>query len=343
MLARRGCIAYANEMLRVWPTDVMFKIYASRYCEEPLLPNCQRIITFRGKFSFVWNSLFYLPLLLWNIRKDIGQGYRIVYFPMFHHWNPAIILTAKWLGAKTFITVHDAIAHPGEQHLAQDRFQRWAWQWSDQVIALSEFVKSQLPIDVQQKTTVIPHPILAIPKSSCRRVLSRPARVLFLGRIAYYKGVDLLLDAVRDLPKNVIGKLTIAGMPMMELALPTANFPIQVHRAWLSDDEIKQLLQTHNILVLPYREASQSGIIGLGIAAAIPMVITKVGGLVEQLPPNGAVWVNPEAESVRQGILQLIENPGLYQAIHESLLLISSEKQNEAIVQQLLALFRRSG
>ncbi|MDX1942365.1 MAG: glycosyltransferase family 4 protein [Saprospiraceae bacterium] len=334
MLARRGCIAYANEMVKGLQ-NADLKIYASRFCEEPLPPQSHLIPTFRSAFSFLFNSLFYLPIFLYKIGKDIRNGYQFIYLPVFHHWNPAIILIAKLLKAKTILTIHDAKPHPGEHALGQSWFQTLAIYWCDKIIILSEFVKNQLPHYTQNKAAVIPHPILLPIQNNIVRQFPPQPSLLFLGRIAHYKGIDLLLEAVKDFPKEKISKLTIAGLPMMDLGLPITSFPIDLHQKWISDEEMRALLYKHDILILPYREASQSGVITLGIAVSIPMIVTKVGGMMEQLTEEEAIWVEPEVESIRNGILKLIENSDLYLLIHHRLQ-IKRLSNNQLIFNRLL-------
>lgn len=319
VLARRGCIAYANEMISQL-SDFEIKIYASRYCEDTLPANSHLIPTFKKMSGFLLSTFITLPNFLWKIRKDVRQGYQIFYFPVFHHWNPAILWLGKRLGVKTVLTIHDAVFHPGEWQLGQQLFQNWAIPYADRLVTLSAFVKNQLPKRWQTKTQVIPHPLLFAETIAPLRVASPIPKVLFLGRIAHYKGVDLLLQAVKDFPSSKIQKLTIAGMPMQETPIPTTSFPIQKIERWLSDEEILQLLKEHDILALPYREASQSGVVTLGISSAIPMLITKVGGLPEQLAEAEAIWVEPSVESIQKGLLKLIEQPYLYQNIHQKLL-----------------------
>lgn len=319
-------------------SELETRVYVSRSCGAPIPPDAVLITTFSSPLTFLFNSLYHLPILLWRVYAEIRRGSRTLYFPVFHHWNPAIILLAKWLGARTVLTVHDAVPHPGERALGQSLFQQLAIRWCDRIVVLSDFVKMQLPIVVQRKAIVIPHPIL--PSDAPERALSKPPALLFLGRIAYYKGIDLLLAAVKDLPKGKIDKLTIAGMSMMNISLPKTKFPIDLQTKWLTDKEMQTLLQTHDILVLPYREASQSGVATLGIAAAIPMVVTNVGGLTEQLQADEAIWVEPEIANIRAGIFKLIENPDLYQSIHQKLKYKKLSEVNQAIGKQLFDLLQ---
>lgn len=342
MLARRGCIAYANEMCKdLQHSPVELKIYASRFCEEPLLSTSVLVPTFRNSIEFLWRSLFSLPGLLWKMRQDIKKGYQIIYFPMFHHWNPALLWFAKRWGATTFLTVHDAVFHLGEWQFGQAFFQKMALPLAHQIIVLSAFVKSQLSLALQQKIVVIIHPLLSITqKNSIRKHTTRPS-ILFLGRIAYYKGVDLLLEALKDFKKYQITQLTIAGIPMYEPEIPVTDFPIQTIKRWLSDAEMEQLLGTHDILVLPYREASQSGVVTLGIAAAIPMVVTEVGGLQEQLTTQEAVWVEPTVSSIREGIVHLMEQPDLYNKLYQNLQIKYKQSKEVSPNGELYLLFLR--
>lgn len=339
MLARRGCIAYANEMASLFECTEI-KMYASCYSEEVLPEGSHLIPTFRNAFEFIGRTFWTLPNFLWKIRADFRQGYRIFYFPVFHHWNPILILAAKWLGAKTVLTVHDAVVHPGEPQLVEDWFQNWAVRLAHQVIVLSEFVKSQLPARFQAETHVIPHPLLFSETNAPVRIPSQCPKLLFLGRIAHYKGVDWLLEAVKSFPAGRIEKLTIAGLPMQETLLPDTAFPIQKIERWLSDAEILHLLQKHDILILPYREASQSGVVTLGISTAIPMVVTKVGGLQEQLTEEEAIWVEPTVESIQKGILELIEKPDLYQGLYQKLVQKRAAATPDSIREQLEMIFQ---
>ena len=85
-----------------------------------------------------------------------------------------------------------------------------------------------------------------------------------------------------------------------------------------------ELLNQSHILVLPYREASQSSILTLGISARIPMIITRVGGLMEQIGTDQCIFAEPNSRSIANGIIQLIENRQLYNSIQTKLSKIPS-------------------
>ena len=95
---------------------------------------------------------------------------------------------------------------------------------------------------------------------------------------------------------------------------------IELINKQLSDVEHQSLLIQHDILILPYLEASQSGVIPAGISAAIPMIVTKVGGLTEQLTDEEAVFVEPTVPDLKQGMSTLINDASRYQSIYKALL-----------------------
>jgi glycosyltransferase involved in cell wall biosynthesis len=86
--------------------------------------------------------------------------------------------------------------------------------------------------------------------------------------------------------------LTIAGEGQ---GIPfESSDTVKIINRWLSDREIEDLISSHSLVVLPYIEASQSGIIPLANALGVPVVVTPVGGLASQIKQgiNGLVSIN---------------------------------------------------
>ena len=112
-----------------------------------------------------------------------------------------------------------------------------------------------------------------------------PRRVLSFGRLLPYKGLDLLAEALRllgpcpDLELRVVGQ----GPESAALAALRALPGVTVENRWVPEDEIGALLGWSDIVVLPYREASQSGVAAAALAAGRRVVATRVGGLAGQL------------------------------------------------------------
>jgi glycosyltransferase involved in cell wall biosynthesis len=87
-----------------------------------------------------------------------------------------------------------------------------------------------------------------------------------------------------------------------------------VERRWVPDTEVAALLDQADILVLPYSEASQSGVLVTGLAAGVPAVATPVGGLREQIV-SGTTGILAEAvtaQSFADAIATLMSDSELY-------------------------------
>jgi glycosyltransferase involved in cell wall biosynthesis len=125
-----------------------------------------------------------------------------------------------------------------------------------------------------------------------RQELGLPAgaRVaVFAGLIRPYKGVDLLLEAVAHLPAAADWRLVIAGEAWGRLerrlrrraAEADLADRVRLDLRWQSEAELYTLLSAADLVVLPYREGSQSAMAPLVLAVGVPVLTTRVGGLPE--------------------------------------------------------------
>jgi len=256
------------------------------------------------------------------LELQLEQGALQLYFTAFHPWNLTFIQVAKELEQITILTVHDYLTHEGEKSLLIESIQKKCIKLADRVIFLTKFVKEQAEKDlgVKENFKVVKHPLLPVKKTN-ELAYDTKLKLLFIGRIVKYKGLDLLLEASSQV-KNI--QLTIAGEQRKDIFL---NENIEKHNfinRKLTDDEISELLASHHVLVLPYTSASQSGILCLGVSAEIPMIITRVGGLQEQLPAAAAYWIKPNAKSLADAITDLQGNEKKYTAIRRAMIAYKS-------------------
>ncbi|HEX5325888.1 MAG TPA: glycosyltransferase, partial [Acetobacteraceae bacterium] len=85
-----------------------------------------------------------------------------------------------------------------------------------------------------------------------------------------------------------------------------------VETRWVAESEIGGMLAWADALVLPYREASQSGVAAAAVASGRPVICTRVGGLVEQLAGETlARLCDPTAASIAAAIRDLLDAPAL--------------------------------
>lgn len=272
--------------------------------------NVTKIKTYNSGIQFLIYTLFYLPFpLLMTFFKM--KRYNVLYLPYFHFWNLHFILLFRLFGKRVVYTVHDGVLHSGENSFLPRVLNNLSIRFATELIFLTNYVQSIVTenFNLKKKTYVVPHGILNKSETEYNRNL-QGKKVLFFGRISKYKGVELLMesfDKLNDPNTNLI----IAGESIYDVQyLKRDN--IKVIDRYIEEAEIDKLFKEATILVIPYIESTQSGVISLGINYNLPMVCTQTGGLQEQLNNIEAVWVKAEVDSLKNGIDLLLKDELLY-------------------------------
>ena len=136
--------------------------------------------------------------------------------------------------------------------------------------------------------------------------------LLFFGYIRHYKGLDILIEALSILRKTDPSyKLLVAGESyedekiylnrIYELKLKDA---VVMENKFISNEDVGEYFYASDLVVLPYRTATQSGILNMAYGFLKPVVITNVGGLAEFVDRNktGVIVELSEASSVAAGV-----------------------------------------
>jgi glycosyltransferase involved in cell wall biosynthesis len=119
--------------------------------------------------------------------------------------------------------------------------------------------------------------------------------VLCFGLIRPYKGIDVLLEAWRDLEGAelwIVGRAMMDLDPLRELATACRSRVRFVPR-FITDPEIPALFERADLVVLPYREADQSGVLYTALAFGKPIVATAVGGFTDLAAHDAVRLVSP--------------------------------------------------
>ncbi len=331
-----GCVRYATEIVDAMTID--YEVYVSSYSTEKVPKIHKKIPTYKSNIQFVISLFTIFPFLWLKILFGLIRGkYSAIYFPYKHYWNLFFLRLFKLFGKKTVMTIHDGILHEGEESRLQQWLINQSIKHADELIFLTDFVRKnvQSTIRFTANYAIIEHGMFTDYIHTEARTHKRKPRLLFLGRIGKYKGVEMLVEAVNQLPKDSYESLTIAGKTLYDLPFENDNPKIVLLDKWLDNNEVNELLRDSDILILPYKEASQSGVIPMGIAAAMPMVCTRVGGLPEQLKGNEAILVEPNVEALKDGINQLICDSNLYENLSKKMLEKQAELSWENIAKQI--------
>jgi glycosyltransferase involved in cell wall biosynthesis len=216
----------------------------------------------------------------------------------------------------TVLTAHDVL--PREPRGAWQRVlraQRSLYERVDHVVVHSEHGRARLTRELgidPARVTVIHHgafdhlaglePRLPpeLPADSDVPVVALP------GLLRPYKGLDVLLEAWRGIDD---AELWIVGMPRMPL--PTALPPgVRLVPRFVSDAELTGVLRRANLVVLPYREIDQSGVLYAALGLGRPLLLSAVGGFPEVAASGAAELVPPgDAAALHTALRDLIASP----------------------------------
>lgn len=302
-LGRTGSLPTYAESITENFRNLEFDFYASqnRILKESRNFKIYEIKTYTGKLTFLFNTLFLLPYYFCRLIPRIFNSYEVLYLPYKHFWDIPFVFLFKVQNKKVVFTAHDGWLHEGERNMLTQSLNNFRLRNSNLVIFLSDFVENlvKTKIAFRQPSVVIPLPL--IQNDYINYIKEQKTRnILFLGRIDQYKGVELLMDAVLSI-ENDFDRLIIAGKSQYEVNY-IKHSKIEIRDKYLSEIEIGELLSWADLLVLPYTEASQSGVIALGIFAELPMLCTNVGGFKEQLANDECFWCDPNVNSLSEGL-----------------------------------------
>jgi glycosyltransferase involved in cell wall biosynthesis len=278
--------------------------------ESPNPPRCDLVVeTYRGVVGFAARALI-APWLIWRLLprlRALAPDLAICAHP-----GPMDLIMGyalRRLGVPFVVIVHDADPHPGDGLPFLMTLQRRLCRLADGVAALTRHVGDRLgqqgltgPAGAKLIRIFMPPLRFGAPPP---RPADGPLRLLFFGRLLPYKGMDLLTEALDALgPRDdIVVRVVGSGPESSDLARLRDRPGVTVENRWVPEQELGTLLGWAHALVLPYREASQSGVAAAGLAAGCAIVATAVGGLEEQLGglPN-VTLCPPEAAAIAAAI-----------------------------------------
>ena len=209
---------------------------------------------------------------------------------------------------------------PHEKRLGDRAFTQYFVSSVDRFIYMSQQVGLDLKLFNQSKPALyIPHPIYdnygtpVTKKDALQKLSLNPTLryVLFFGFIRDYKGLDLLYQAIDILKKKlpdvryiIAGEYYTNAEPYEKLIneLDIASFLI-LHTHFISNEDVKYYFGACDLVVQPYKSATQSGIAQIAIHFKKPTVVTKVGGLHEIIENGKSGYVvEPNKDEIANAI-----------------------------------------
>ncbi len=251
-------------------------------------------------------------------------------FIIFRFWIPfmgpalgTIARLVKKQNIKVLAITDNVIPH--EKRIGDKQLASYFIKGCDGFVTMSKAVMSDLE-KFTNKThkKYLLHPLYTafgekVPRQEARLKLNLKPEdqvILFFGLIRKYKGLDLLIEAFSLLKTNPNNKLLIAGefyedkQPYLDL-ISKYHIEEQVILLdrFIPNDDVKLYFSAANIVALPYRSATQSGVTQVSFHFEVPTLVTNVGGLGEIIPDNVAGYVvEPNPQAIAKSLDDYFEN-----------------------------------
>lgn len=244
---------------------------------------------------------------------------------LFRYWMPffapAFTAVAKKIRKQSnvkIIAMCDNII-PHEKRALDQQLTKRFFNQIDSFIVLSKKVEEEL-ISLLPNANYIysPHPIYSIfgdatPKENARQELQLITKnvLMFFGLIREYKGLDVLINAMGKIKKQlddftllIVGECYEDESKYLDLIEQNGiSKNVQTHFTFVPDEDVGTYFSASDVVILPYKTASQSGIVQIAYHYNTPVIVSNVGGLPEIVDEGKTGYtVNPDSDSFAEAI-----------------------------------------
>ena len=246
------------------------------------------------------------------------------WMPFFAPSFASSVGPARRKGTRVVLVCDNLVPH--EKRPLDDAFTSWMMRNSDGYLVMSESVERDLDaLKPGAPRRRVLHPLYAQfdqgrwTRAGARRRLGLPPEgevALFFGYVRHYKGLDVLLKAWPAVRAQRPVTLVVAGefyqdpAPYRALAAAAGGEPgIRMLERYLPDEDVEAVFKAADVVVLPYRSATQSGVTHVAYALGVPVITTDVGGLAETVKPGetGLVCAPEDPATLAATVLRYFE------------------------------------
>lgn len=267
-------------------------------------------------------------------KKVAGENADLI---IFKYWLPFFapcfatisFIAKKFSKAKVLFLCDNVIPH--EKRFGDRFFTKLAFSQADYFIVMSKTVEEDLKIFNKGKPyKLIQHPVYNIfgdkvSKEEAKEFINKEYKadvrnekiILFFGYIRKYKGLNYLIDAMPEILKRTDLKLLVVGEfydDENKYREQIRNLKLEDHIKVISDFvpdmNVRYFFSASDVVVLPYADATQSGIIQIAYHYDKPVIATDVGGLAEVVRNNetGFIIEPKNSKAVADAVIKFYES-----------------------------------
>jgi glycosyltransferase involved in cell wall biosynthesis len=251
------------------------------------------------------------------------------------------------------VTVHDPRHHIGDRSSRKtpQSVMDFGFRRADRLIVHGQSLKRQVADEIgipDGRIDVIPHIAIGRPQSA-PPVAEESNTVLFFGRIWDYKGLEYLIEAeplvareVPDVRFVIAGEGDDFGRYRRMMVHPER---FAVHNHYVPAAMTSELFGSASVVVLPYVEATQSGVIPVAYAFSKPVVATETGALSEMVDDGTTGLLVPprDTNALAAAVIKLLKDPVLRRTMGAAgRRKLDAECAPEVVARQTLDVYRRA-
>ncbi|MFH0869447.1 MAG: glycosyltransferase family 4 protein [archaeon] len=335
LYGRSGMLHYssqlANSLMKELGSKVKVNVLLPDYSDSSLFDKKVNIIRVKAPPHVVKTALLTInPLHFRGLIKKIKDvNPDIIHFVDNHPWY--LVLLKAFNDKRFFVTQHEITPHLGELIRGKMTIfvNRVLNRRADRVIVLGEKLKKDLlaqqKLDPDKILVFLMGDFTFYLKWKKKGIIEEPHTILFFGRILHYKGLDTMLKAMPLIKKDVPDiKLVIAGEgdmePYRKLITPGISENIEIKNIYIPEPDVPAYFQRSSIIVMPYRDASSSGIVPIAYAFRKALICTDVGCLDEFIDDKKTgLLIEPENEkTLAKAVVSLLKDKAKRDTLGES-------------------------
>lgn len=302
-----GCFQYSNEIIANWPGNkelVMPDITNEHHSLRP-----DWTIKYYGHNTLLRSLSLICCISRILINALLGRYSGLLIFGNAR-WDYIVLKYWQLTKLPSYCVVHDGKMHTGEKNRENQKLIVNIMKMATGIIFLSQYVKEIVKdnFEINKLSFIVPHGLIDYGPLPAISKPSKPT-LLFLGRVVKYKGIEMLLDAIKKVPSHLYEHLVIAGKWSYTNETEYDHNKVTIVNKWLSNEDITRYIALADIMVFPYLEATQSGVATLAINYLRPVIVTNVGAFKEQFDSDAALFVNPDTNELAEAITTLLEQP----------------------------------
>ena len=214
-----------------------------------------------------------------------------------------------------------------------------ALRGSDRIVCVSRHIAAAAEAAgaAAEKIRVLHNPIEADRFASAPPA-ERDIDLLYVGRLSWEKGVDVLLEAVSGLPPST--RLVVAGEGRLRRSLESSAREIDCEvefAGWVDREQLPRLMARARLLVLPSRTEAHPMVALEALAAGLPVVASNVGGVAETVRDGVNGWLVPSErpDLLRAAMVDALADPARLESLRSAARESAQEFSLEAFAQSL--------